>query len=407
MPDGLKTALVLAGGGARGAYEAGVIRYLREGLPEPARSRVRLDILCGVSVGAINACFLAATAHRPRAQGRLLMHYWRALRAAEVYDFGWGDLFRVRRWLLGASLDPEQPVPPRRAGLLNTEPIERLVRHRVPWHRIAANLASGALAALAVSATDIATGRTFVFVQTGDGAIPNWGRDPRRLAVGVTMAASHALASAAIPLMFPPVEIDGRFFCDGGLRQNTPVSPALRLGADRMLVVALRHEPRPRELSDLQRSRLRAYPGAVFLLGKVFNALLLDHLDYDLEQMRLINEMVDGGERAYGRDFLAQLNGVVAPLRGVGYRKVRTLVLRPSRDIGAIAARHISGLNFGGPWRRLLKMGLRLAARGEEREEADLLSYLLFDGPYVTELAELGYLDAAARRDELVDFFGG
>jgi len=406
MAGAPRTALVLAGGGARGAYEAGVIRYLREGLPEPARTRAHFDVLCGTSVGAINACFLAATADRPRAQGRLLVRYWKTLRAPEVYQFGLGDIFHLRRWLVGAELAPGGGAT-RRAGLLNTEPIERLVRGRIPWQRIDANLASGALDAIAVSATDIGSGRTFVFVQTRDGTVPDWGRDPRRMAVGAHLRAEHALASAAIPLVFPPVEIDGRFLCDGGLRQNTPVSPALRLGAERLLVVSLRHEPRPRELSDLQRNRLRAYPGVLFLLGKVFNALLLDHLDYDLESMNLINKIVESGELAYGEEFLDHLNAVVTPLRGVGYRKVHTLVIRPSRDIGAIAARYIGSFNLGGPWRRILKYGMQLAARTDDRDESDLLSYLLFDGSYVGELAQLGFNDAAARRDELVAFFGG
>lgn len=400
-----RTALVLAGGGARGAYEVGVIRYLREALPEPARSAVRFDVIAGCSVGALNGCFLAATADRPEEQGRLLQDYWEALRASEVYQFGLLDLLRLPWWLLGRRL--EASPTPFRAALLNPAPIERIVREQVSWAGIERNLDAGLLESIAISATDIATGRTHVFVQTRTGRIPVWGRDPRRVGLPARIGPDHALASAAIPLLFPPVAIEGRYYCDGGLRQITPLSPALRLGAERVLVVSLRYEPGPGEIRSYQKSSLRAYPGGFFLLGKMMNALLLDQLDSDLQNLDVINKILETGERVYGMEFLRHLADAVTPVRGVPYQRVKALVLRPSRDLGAIAARHAERVRLGGLWRHLMKVGLWLAAPTDESAEADLLSYLLFDGAYARELAELGFADAAARRDELVDFFSG
>ena len=394
---------MLAGGGARGAYQVGVIRFLREALPEPARSHAHFDILAGCSVGAVNASFLAATAHRPEDQGRLLQSCWNRLHANDLYRMGWRRWLRLPAWLLGGAMLPGGAPP--HAGLLNAGPLVGIVRDSFPWPNIDRNIQSGALDALALSATDISSGRTFVFAQTRSGKIPAWASDPRRAGIPTRIGPEHALASAAIPLLFPPVEIDGRLFCDGGLRQIAPLSPALRLGAERALVVSLRYVPPPEESGVYQQSSLRSFPGAIFLLSKVLNSLLLDQLDHDLHQLEVINTILDVGEESYGPEFRYRLDQAVACARGVPYRKAQTLVLRPSKDPGVLAARHAQQVRLSSPWRQLLKLGLTIAAPENERAEGDLLSYLLFDAPYVNELIELGYADAAARAQELVDFF--
>jgi NTE family protein len=224
-------ALVLAGGGARGAYEAGVIRYLREELPAPARARVRFDILCGTSVGAITACFLASTMDQPEAQGRGLASLWGELSLEQVYKVEGEDLFTLGRkmWRAATSEDvPRRPEGWRLYDILHPEPLEEMVRTRASWPRISANLARGLFSAISVSATQIATGRTVVFVQRREGGVPAWSRDPFVEAREAILGPEHALASAAIPLLFRSVKIGDEYFCDGSLRQNTPLSPALR-----------------------------------------------------------------------------------------------------------------------------------------------------------------------------------
>ncbi len=396
--------LVLAGGGARGAYQVGVIRYLREGLPEPARSRVSFDVIAGSSVGAINGTFIAASADRAPEQGRLLQACWDELRGIDLYHIGLRTLRNLPVWLLGAKLD-EQTGTPERASLLNFAPLERVVRDRFSWDRIEQNFKAGLVSALAVTATDVASGRSYVFVQTPDGTIPAWAKDPRRVGVAARIGPEHALASASIPLLFPPVAIGGRYFCDGGLRQVTPLSPALRLGAERSLVVSLRYVPDPVEEGSYQHQSLQSFPGAVFLLSKVMNSLLLDQLDDDLHNLELINSILDGGVQAYGPEFLGHLNEAVTRVRGLPYRRARTLVLRPSKDLGLIAAKRAEKVRLSGAVRGLLSLGLKLAAPADQRAEGDVLSYLMFDPGYIDELVQLGYEDAAARRDELVEFY--
>jgi NTE family protein len=281
-----------------------------------------------------------------------------------------------------------------------------MVRERFPWDRLEQNFDARLIQALAVSATDVATGRTFVFVQARDGAIPTWATDWRRVGVPARIGPEHALASAALPLLFPPVTIDGRYFCDGGLRQITPLSPALRLGAERALVVSLRWVPKPEEQDAYQERELQAFPGALFLVSKVLNSLLLDQLDHDLHTLEVINSILETGTQVYGEEFQHHLDAAVTRVRGAPYRRARSLVLRPSLDLGLLAAKRAEKARLRAPWRQVLSLGLRLAAPADQHAEGDILSYLFFDGDYLEELAELGYRDAAARRSELVEFFG-
>jgi NTE family protein len=381
---------VLSGGGARGAYEAGVLAYLRTGLPEPARSRVRFDIVSGTSVGAINACWIAATAHDPELQARRLVELWTSL----VLEHALGvATFRVLR--LGSMLFGGRTVQP---GILDPTGVYAIVRHEIPWPRIRENMAKGHVSGLSVSATDVASGHTVVFVQRVEPGLPAWSRDPHVVPVRAEIGPEHALASAAIPLLFKPVAVDGTLYVDGGLRQNTPLSPALRMGADRVMVVAMR--------VDRPLTGKLAETGAVslpLLLGKVLNALLLDHLDYDLDRLRRFNRLLEAMQQSADPTVNSRVQESMTTARGMGYRQVRDLLIRPSDDIGLVAAKHAERIRKSG---RLSGLAARLFdwATGEGGE-ADLLSYLLFDGPYAKELVDLGMRDAAAHRDELIDFF--
>lgn len=402
------TGLVLSGGGARGAYEAGIIRYIRDELPPKVRAHARFEIICGTSVGAINGCFLAANAHNPELQGRALAAVWERLRIEGVYKVGWRELANLPRFLLGSrgrgELD-DRIGPGRLGGLLNTAPMEQLIRRGLRWHSITRNLENGDLHALALNATHIASGKTHTFVQLAGGGLPPWSTDPQVEARAVTIGPQHPLASAAIPWIFPAVDIDGEVYCDGGLKLNTPISPALRLGADRILVIGLRHQQRKGEAKPKAKERIDHYPSAPFLLGKILNALLADKTEYDLGRLERFNALLEAGEAAFGPSFEEALGNVMRPMRGQPYRKVETLHVRPQENIAEVASRHARlgsvASRAGGVVGPLIR---RIADTGSDNE-GDLLSYLLFDGEYAADLVRMGMRDADAQRQELIDFF--
>lgn len=396
-------ALVLSGGGARGAYEAGVIRYLREELPASVRERVRFDILCGTSVGAITACFLASTMHEPDGQGRVLSDMWTELSLEAVYKVKGEDLWSLtRKMWRAATNEPVRAEGWRLYDIFHPEPLEEIVRTRAPWPRISANLAKGLFSSLAVSATQIATGRSVVFVQRSAPGLPPWSRDPNTEAREAVIGPEHALASAAIPLLFRSVKIGEEYFCDGSLRQNTPLTPALRLGAQRVLIIALKYRPEGQALRPVA---LTAYPTTPLLMGKVLNALMLDHTDYDLDRLRRFNEILRAGRAAFGESFVPQINEVVKRTRGQPYRVVQDLVLRPSRDIAQIAASHAKRVGSQLTRATLPTKMLHRLAQSQLVTEADLASYLLFDGEYAKDLIALAMDDAHAHREELSRFF--
>jgi NTE family protein len=395
--------VVLSGGGSRGAYEAGVIQYLREDLPRRLGRPIPIDIVSGTSVGAINATFLAATNDDPAGQARRLVDHWEALRLEALIGLKMKDLARAVRLLFGGEPAPPAPGSYRYGGLLDTGGLERFVVQAIPWRGIDRNLRSGAVHALTVSATHVGSGHTVVFLSSREPVPPGgWSRDPFTRHRAARIGPRHVLASAAIPLLFPAVKIGHEFFTDGGLRQNTPMSPALRLGADRLLVVSLRHLDSGG--AQLERERTIAYPKPLFIAGKALNALLLDRTDYDLDRMQRLNAVMLAGERAFGPEFIDVMNAELIRLRGAPLRVVEAVHIRPSVDIGAIAADFVArdrAIIHGRVARRLLH---RLAA-GESAHESDFLSYLLFDGNWARELIALGRADAARQEEELLRFF--
>jgi NTE family protein len=400
-----KTAIVLSGGGARGAYEVGVVRYLRRTLPRRLGRPLPIDLYCGTSVGAVNACFLAATCEEPAAQSELLAEHWRSLDLRGVYHLNLRGMLSGLTRLLGFR-GVRASRAERVGGLVDARDIENFVVRHTPWARISENLARGHFQGLSVSATHVATGRTVVFVERRAGGVPEWSRDPFVEARAAAVGPLHALASAAIPGLFPAVRIDGWLYCDGGLRQNTPLSPALRLGADRVIVVALRHLPRELDAIDLGPIREVSLVSPFFLLGKALNAMLLDHIDYDLDRLRRFNALIEGGRRAFGAEFDARLGRSMGEMRGAPYRVVDDLLVRPSVDIGRLAAEFARSSAFRRRLRGPVGRLFRYLAEQEGHEEADLLSYLLFDGEYASLLIALGERDAAAREEQFLTKFG-
>lgn len=395
-----RIGLVCSGGGARGAYEAGVIRYLREELPPAARKHVRFDVLSGTSVGASTACFLAATMHTPDEQGRGLAGLWTALSFEKVFRVEGESLYSVSRKIWRATRANERPEGWRLYDLFHPEPIEQLVRHSIDWPRIAANLARGLCSAVSVSATRIRDGKTVIFIQRREGGVPHWSRDPYQQPVEVVLGPEHALASAAIPLLFKSARVGDDYYCDGFVRQNTPLSPALRLGADRVLILSLRHKPK----SEVAPTTHVTMPTTPQVIGKVLNALMVDRTEYDLDRLRRLNEMLESGRRTYGDDFVSRMNETLEQIRGQAYRVVRDLVVRPSRDLSELARPHLekrAKLEAQALPTRLLH---RLSG-SNLFTQAELGSYLLFDADYANDLISLAMEDAHARRDQLIEFF--
>lgn len=379
-PPQPRIGLVLPGGAALGAYEAGVVDYVtREIVGEVGA--LRLDVLCGTSVGAIGASMLGAFADEPRRAAERLVQLWTSLR---VERFIKPDVLGALASFCGCRGLVNRPGV---GGVLDTRQIDRLVREAIPFSRIGANLRRGLVSAVAVSTTHVASGHTVVFVQT-DGPIRDWSRDRTLVARATRLRPEHVLASSAIPLLFPAMPIGGELYCEGGLRLNVPLSPAVHLGADRLLVVSPNYVAPPDE--RLARAREHAVSGPVFLLGRMLNALLLDRIDADLERLEQVNELVA----------VAQPRPTARRPR---LRTIEPLLVRASRSIGIMAADYVRQPRF--VRRGIVPRLLRQLAAAEGTAEADLVSYLLFDGDFAAELIALGRSDARAQHDELCALF--
>jgi len=408
--DKPKRAIVLSGGGARGAYEAGVLRFILDDLPRRTGVQPDFEIVCGTSVGAIHACFLAATADETEKRGEHLVDIWHRMKVHEIFEFTTRDFFRLPRRMLGVKRVAQQlregQRPDRLYGLLDTEPLERLVLQSIPWRGIRRNLRTGRIDTVCVAATQIATGRAVVFCDSGRPELPPWASDSNIRMQRIRLSPLHALASAAIPLLFPSVRVGARYYADGGLRLNTPLAPAVRLGADRIMVIGLTHPTEASVNEATAQERTAEFGNPMYLFGKVLNALMLSPIEADVARMHFLEELLDAGQDIHGVDVLARLN---QQLRIDGDRKLKRiddLVVRPSEDLGVMAAevvRDDPDLDFG-PFLGLLR---RATGAGTTAREADLLSYLLFDASYARRCEEVGYKDAERREEELAAFFEG
>jgi NTE family protein len=364
------------------------------------RQHVRFDVLSGTSVGASTACFLAATMHLPDEQGRALERLWTGLTLEKVFRVEGESLYSVSRKIWRATRANERPEGWRLYDLFHPEPIEHLVRHMIDWPRIAANLARGLCSAVSVSTTRIRDGKTVIFIQRRESGLPRWSRDPYQQPIEVVLGPEHALASAAIPLLFRSARVGDEYYCDGFVRQNTPLSPALRLGADRVMILSLRHRPK----ADTDPPKLTAMPTTPQIVGKVLNALMVDRTEYDLDRLRRLNEMLESGRHAYGDDFVTRMNQTLEEIRGQPYRVVKDLVVRPSRDLAELARPHLEQRAKAESDHALPTRLLHRISGSNLFTQAELGSYLLFDAAYAKDLVALAMEDAHARRDALIEF---
>jgi NTE family protein len=404
-----KRAIVLSGGGARGAYEAGVLRFLLDDFPERTGLQPSFDIICGTSVGAIHACYLAGTAEGSPGRGERLVDIWRDLKVDEVFKFTASSIMSLPRKLLSARRLAGQlkagQRPDRLFGLLDTGPLEHLVLDAIPWQNIRRNLREGLVESVCVTATQIATGRAVVFVEQAGDDLPSWDTETNIRMQPIRLMPVHALASAAIPLLFPAVRVGSRYYADGGLRLNTPLAPVVRMGANRILVIGVSHGVRPTANEALAQQRTAGFGNPMFLFGKVLNALMLSPLDADLARLHFINEIIDNGEEAFGPEFLDQLNTAASRRETRPIQKIFDLTIRPSSDLGLMAGALVSGEQGDLQLSTFHRLFMKAFSSDSNPQEADLLSYLLFDENFTKPLAELGHADALAREEELIAFF--
>jgi NTE family protein len=361
--------------------------------------RSRFGVFTGTSVGAINAAQFASHAHREDLGVAELVRRYADLRLKTHLRP------HFRGLLPGLSRRPRFRARSDEArrhawALLDPRPFEKIVRDGIGWEQLHENVRAGLVSAVIVSGLRISDGRTTTFAELSPGTEFVVSHDPRRDAILEPLTADHVLASAALPLLFPSRQIGGTYYCDGGLRFNTPMAPAIRAGAEKLVVIALR-AGRPTE-----RNAVTSYPKPFFLLGKILDALLLDPVEYDLHVLDRLNHVVEVMERTMVPEALEQVRSVVQSERGLPYEKIATLVFRPSSDIGVLAGEY---MRTEQPARRegyAARAMLRHAAALGGQVEADFVSYLLFDGGFARLLIDLGHRDALARADEIRAFFG-
>lgn len=412
---GSTTALVLAGGGALGAYEAGVLLYALDQLPHERAVKPRLDVFSGTSAGALNVTFLGASAHELDVGARRLAAFWDTLTMGKILRFGRRELATLIRLVLGPGPGRirlgRRPTPLRHAphppvaGLFDTSLLYEQMRQMIPWEQLQRHLTRGIVKGLALCATEVCTGTSTIFYQTAPGTDFMLGRDPAKQALRVDIGVEHAMASAAIPFLFPSIQIDGVCYVDGALRQNTPLNPALRLGADRLLVVSLTQDPGEAKRVARLGCRMNPFPGALFMLGKTAMVFMTQSLDYELSRIGMYNRLISGGCEAYGHDFLETLNRILSKHRNASYRPVRTCHIRPSESLNALA---LDALRKAPEELRIPGAAGRAVSRlmtSASVAESELLGYLMFSPTFTRMLIDLGFSDARARRDDLAQLW--
>jgi NTE family protein len=388
MSSPQKTALFLTGGGARAAYQVGVLQAICSLLSEvgwPQRKNP-FDIVCGTSAGAINATAFACRADDFEHSVSHLLKVWRELEVEQVYRADSIGVIRSgARWLsllsFGWLLRQWHASPPN--SLLDNSPLAALLHRMLDLPRLDAALDNGHLHALAVSASSYTAGRHVVFYQSAT-EIPHWSRI-QRISVPQQIGVDHLLASSAIPLIFPSVPLycgeRREYFGDGSLRELAPISPAIHLGADRVLVIGAGNIGTGGRKFD----EFSGYPSLAQIAGHAMSSIFLDGLSVDIERMTRINQTLS----------------LLTPVQRqqTSLRPIEMLAITPSKPLDAIASQHTGSLPL--PIRTLLS-----AIGATERRGAALASYLLFESTYTRSLIELGQIDTMRRRDEVLQFFG-
>ncbi len=369
-----RAGLVLTGGGARAAYQVGVLKAVRDVLGNPVKNP--FPIVCGTSAGAINAASLAVFADDFSRAVANLLEVWENMRCHHIYRTDFPSILKSgARWLSSLMLvSRNNPV-----SFLDNAPLRRMLEQTLDFTRIQAHIDAGALYAVCVTASGYTSGQSVSFFQGGSG-LEGWERN-QRIGAGVMLKLDYLMASSALPFIFPAVKVHREFFGDGSMRQIAPVSPALHLGADRVLIVGT-----GRQGLDQARARSSIYPSLAQIAGHALNSIFLDSLAVDIERLERINRTVR----------------MIPPERLEGsklsLRPVEVLFITPSQPIERIAARFTHDLP------RSVRFVLRPTG-ALSRAGSNLASYLLFEESFCRALIDLGYQDTVAREAEVRAFF--
>jgi NTE family protein len=369
-----RAGLVLTGGGARAAYQVGVLKAVRDILGNPVKNP--FPIVCGTSAGAINAASLAVYADDFTHAVANLLDVWENMHCELVYRTDFVSIARRgARWLLAMTLVSRgNPV-----SLLDNAPLRDMLEKTLPFERIQEHIDAGALYAVCVTASGYTSGQSVSFFQGGSG-LEGWERN-QRIGSGVMLRLEYLMASSALPFIFPAVKVHREYFGDGSMRQIAPVSPALHLGADRVLIVGT-----GRQTLDQARARSNIYPSLAQIAGHALNSIFLDSLAVDIERLERINRTVQ----------------LIPPERledaHLALRPVKVLFITPSQPIERIAARFVHELP------RAVRVVLRPTG-ALSRSGSNLASYLLFEESFCRALIDLGYQDTLGREAEVKDFF--
>lgn len=370
-----KLGLILPGGGARAAYQVGVLRAISDLLP--ARATNPFPVITGTSAGAVNATALAVHTERFRVAVGNLERVWRNFQVEQVFRADTASMLRSGlHWLL-AMMSGGWLLPPPRS-MFDNSPLRELLKQQFDFAAVRRSIEAGQLDGLAIAASGYVSARSVAFYEAKQGGIP-WNR-LRRVGEPTELSLDHLMASVAVPFLFPPVLMGDEYFGDGAMRQSSPFSPAIHLGADRLLVIGTRNEVH----SNASQPPICPTFGQIF--GYMLDALFTDGLTSDMERVIQINHLVEQG-LSVGPD-------------QTRLRKIDLLVILPSRDISEIARHHVGSLP------RALRVLLRTMG-ALNTGGGQLMSYLLFQDSFTRELIALGYQDAMKRSDDLLAFIGG
>ena len=375
-----RVGLILTGGGARAAYQVGVLKAIAEFLPRRAHNP--FPVICGTSAGSLNAAALAINARSFRKSVRYLDNIWRNFHANQIYRTDVIGVFNnTVRWVAGLILSGMGINRLKHISLLDNSPLVEFLDDVLPCEKIQGNIDAGLIHALSITASGYSSGQSITFYQGVDGIVP-WQRT-RRIGVPTQIENRHLLASSALPFIFPATLINREYFGDGSMRQIAPISSALHLGATRILVIGVTAND---HVGQVSRSDMGDYPSLAQIAGHALNSIFLDSMEIDLERVQRLNELA------------AMLPESVRAQADI--KHVDVLVISPSQPIEKIAERHAADL----PW--TIRLLLRLVG-AVQRGGSTLVSYLLSERKYCSALIDLGYQDALNRRDEILRFLDG